>query len=146
MRASSSTTLQLAVVALAASAAAGALTPAAPKAAASGTCGVDDGSKRDCGDYGSTQSSCEASGCCWAESSSGGIPWCFYSDGADADDSADADDGAPATDDSESGAVIAPVVVQLFEWSWSDVAIECESFLAPKGFDAVQVTIAALPL
>lgn len=30
--------------------------------------------------------------------------------------------------------------VHLFEWSWSDVAKECEDFLGPKGFDAVQVS------
>lgn len=30
--------------------------------------------------------------------------------------------------------------VQLFEWSWSDVASECENFLGPKGFKAVQVS------
>lgn len=25
--------------------------------------------------------------------------------------------------------------VQLFEWSWDDVAAECETFLGPKGED-----------
>eukprot|EP00445_Apocalathium_hangoei_P019652 CAMPEP_0203904850 /NCGR_PEP_ID=MMETSP0359-20131031/46621_1 /ASSEMBLY_ACC=CAM_ASM_000338 /TAXON_ID=268821 /ORGANISM="Scrippsiella Hangoei, Strain SHTV-5" /LENGTH=102 /DNA_ID=CAMNT_0050829175 /DNA_START=41 /DNA_END=346 /DNA_ORIENTATION=+ len=30
--------------------------------------------------------------------------------------------------------------VQLFEWSWPDVAAECESWLGPKGFAAVQVS------
>lgn len=30
--------------------------------------------------------------------------------------------------------------VQLFEWSWADVANECETFLGPKGFKAVQVS------
>lgn len=30
--------------------------------------------------------------------------------------------------------------VQLFEWSWNDVAYECENFLGPKGFKAVQVS------
>lgn len=30
--------------------------------------------------------------------------------------------------------------VHLFEWSWSDVAIECEDFLGPKGFTAVQIS------
>lgn len=29
------------------------------------------------------------------------------------------------------------------QWSWSDVALECETFLGPKGFEAVQVR--ALP-
>lgn len=30
--------------------------------------------------------------------------------------------------------------VQLFEWKWTDVAKECESYLGPKGFAAVQVS------
>ncbi|KAL7646602.1 UNVERIFIED_CONTAM: hypothetical protein RMT77_001853 [Armadillidium vulgare] len=32
------------------------------------------------------------------------------------------------------------VVVHLFEWKWVDVAAECERFLAPTGFCAVQVS------
>lgn len=30
--------------------------------------------------------------------------------------------------------------VHLFEWRWDDVATECETFLGPKGFSAVQVS------
>lgn len=30
--------------------------------------------------------------------------------------------------------------VHLFEWSWSDIAQECEQFLGPKGYAAVQVS------
>lgn len=30
--------------------------------------------------------------------------------------------------------------VQLFEWSWADVANECETFLSKKGYKAVQVS------
>lgn len=30
--------------------------------------------------------------------------------------------------------------VHLFEWQWSDVATECEQFLGPKGYSAVQVS------
>lgn len=30
--------------------------------------------------------------------------------------------------------------VHLFEWQWDQVAQECETFLGPKGFDAVQVS------
>ena len=30
--------------------------------------------------------------------------------------------------------------VHLFEWQWNDVAAECENFLGPKGFAAVQVS------
>ncbi|MEJ2502865.1 MAG: alpha-amylase family protein [Gemmatimonadota bacterium] len=32
------------------------------------------------------------------------------------------------------------VFVHLFEWSWTDVAAECETHLAPAGYDAVQVS------
>lgn len=32
------------------------------------------------------------------------------------------------------------VFVHLFEWSWNDIADECEQFLGPKGFSAVQVS------
>ncbi len=30
--------------------------------------------------------------------------------------------------------------VHLFEWKWTDIANECETFLGPKGFDAVQIS------
>ncbi|QPB85628.1 alpha-amylase [Pseudoalteromonas rubra] len=30
--------------------------------------------------------------------------------------------------------------VHLFEWSWQDIATECETFLGPKGYAAVQVS------
>ncbi len=32
------------------------------------------------------------------------------------------------------------VMVHLFEWKWTDIAQECETFLGPKGFAAVQVS------
>lgn len=32
------------------------------------------------------------------------------------------------------------VFVHLFEWRWADIARECETFLGPKGFTAVQVS------
>ena len=32
------------------------------------------------------------------------------------------------------------VIVQLFEWRWPEIAEECEQFLGPKGFDAVQIS------
>lgn len=32
------------------------------------------------------------------------------------------------------------VFVQLFEWKWTDIANECETFLGPHGFRAVQVS------
>ncbi|XP_042319987.1 pancreatic alpha-amylase-like isoform X2 [Sceloporus undulatus] len=31
-------------------------------------------------------------------------------------------------------------IVHLFEWRWADVALECERYLAPNGFAAVQVS------
>ena len=33
------------------------------------------------------------------------------------------------------------VIVQLFEWKWTDIAKECERFLGPKGFCGVQVRL-----
>lgn len=30
-------------------------------------------------------------------------------------------------------------IVHLFEWKWTDIAAECERFLAPNGFSGVQV-------
>lgn len=32
------------------------------------------------------------------------------------------------------------VIVHLFEWKWKDVAKECERYLGPKGFGAIQVS------
>jgi alpha-amylase len=31
-------------------------------------------------------------------------------------------------------------IVHLFEWTWPDIAAECNSFLGPKGFKAVQIS------
>lgn len=31
-------------------------------------------------------------------------------------------------------------IVQLFEWKFSDIALECENFLAPNGYGGVQVS------
>jgi len=31
-------------------------------------------------------------------------------------------------------------IIHLFEWKWSDIAAECERFLAPKGYAGVQVS------
>lgn len=33
------------------------------------------------------------------------------------------------------------VIVHLFEWKYSDIAVECERWLGPKGFGAVQVSV-----
>lgn len=40
--------------------------------------------------------------------------------------------GAPPTE--------ATVFVHLFEWTWNDIAQECEDFLGPKGYFAVQIS------
>ena len=32
-------------------------------------------------------------------------------------------------------------IVHLFEWKWDDIAAECERFLGPKGYAAVQVIV-----
>lgn len=31
-------------------------------------------------------------------------------------------------------------MVHLFEWKWSDIARECENFLAPNGYAGVQIS------
>ena len=30
--------------------------------------------------------------------------------------------------------------VQMFEWSWNDLATECTQFLGPQGFGAIQIS------
>jgi alpha-amylase len=51
-------------------------------------------------------------------------------------------DGSGGSDsDTDGGAVLGGgAFVHLFEWKWTDVAKECETFLGPKGFAAVQVS------
>lgn len=49
----------------------------------------------------------------------------------------------PAATIAEAAAPVtgpADVFVQLFEWPWLDVAAECEAFLGPAGYKAVQVS------
>ena len=41
------------------------------------SCGQYDPMKEDCGYAGITQQQCEENNCCYAESSTSGIPWCF---------------------------------------------------------------------
>ncbi|BET01034.1 alpha-amylase [Nesidiocoris tenuis] len=36
-------------------------------------------------------------------------------------------------------------IVEMFEWRFDDIALECELYLGPKGFDAVQVSPVAEP-
>jgi alpha-amylase len=40
----------------------------------------------------------------------------------------------------QPSASVHPVFVHLFEWKWQDVAQECETFLAPNGYGAVQIS------
>lgn len=47
---------------------------------------------------------------------------------------------APAADVQVQTSVPRTVYVNLFEWRWADVARECETYLGPKGFAAVQVS------
>jgi hypothetical protein len=50
----------------------------------SADCAVSDSEKVDCGVLGTTKDSCQANGCCWAESSTPSAPFCFYQAGASA--------------------------------------------------------------
>ena len=54
----------------------------------------------------------------------------------------DSDDSAKSTQSAALSHedVIGTAFVHLFEWRWTDVASECENFLGPKGFEAVQVS------
>lgn len=45
----------------------------------------------------------------------------------------------PVSGDS-SAALSRTVIAQLFEWRWSDIATECEVWLGPKGYGAVQIS------
>lgn len=47
---------------------------------------------------------------------------------------------APPPTTPPTAAVARPVIVHLFEWRWDDVAQECETFLGPAGYKAVQVS------
>lgn len=46
----------------------------------------------------------------------------------------------PASDAGPVAANPAPVFVHLFEWRWTDIALECEQYLGPAGIAAVQVS------
>jgi len=54
-------------------------------------------------------------------------------------------DGDAGTADVDADVALAPdpgrvAFVQLFEWKWTDVARECETYLGPKGFTAAQIS------
>ena len=110
----------------------------------------------DCGHSGTTKANCEASGCCWEplDPNPNNYPWCFKKSGPAPPSPAP----APAVGPAPKSPVPAPshspspspsagpydtvgkAFVHLFEWSWSDVAQECEDYLGPNGFDAVQTS------
>ena len=46
----------------------------------------------------------------------------------------------PPTADRQTIASSRSVIVQLFEWRWSDIAQECETWLGPHGYGAVQIS------
>ena len=51
-----------------------------PDGDSTGTCNVQDSQKIDCGYVGINKNQCETIGCCWAESHTSGIPWCYNKD------------------------------------------------------------------
>ena len=55
-----------------------------------------------------------------------------------ANNSIQANESIPKQD--KDNEVSGKVFVQLFEWSWPDIAKECEDFLGPKGYAAVQIS------
>ena len=66
--------------------------------------------------------------------------------GADTDSALEPDSDTPGPSD-DTGGDTAPdtdrrgeVIVHLFEWRWDDIAEECERWLGPAGFAAVQVS------
>jgi len=50
----------------------------APSPPPTDQCDVSEYQRQDCGYFGIDQNGCEGSGCCWRESNSGGVPWCYY--------------------------------------------------------------------
>ena len=46
----------------------------------------------------------------------------------------------PVTPQTQAKQGSSDVFVHLFEWSWPDIALECENFLGPKGYAAVQIS------
>jgi alpha-amylase len=96
----------------------------------------------DCGSVGSEKASCEAQGCCWSPVSPNpdNKPWCFKQSGSPTPPPAPTPPAAPTPAPAPTPHTAAPAFVHLFEWSWTDVATECESWLGPKGFKAVQIS------
>lgn len=85
------------------------------------------------------QRTCESKGCCWdpVDPNPDNAPWCYYR--------GDSPTPSPTPSPSPGSDASHPIAgqdtfVHLFEWSWADVAQECEQWLGPKGFTAVQVS------
>jgi len=107
--------------------------------AVSDTCDVSESSRSDCGQVGTDQSSCEASGCCWSpvDPNPDNYPWCFHKGVSPSPSPSPSPGPRPQPKNPEHSS---SAFVHLFEWSWADVATECEEWLAPKGFTAVQIS------
>lgn len=90
------------------------------------SCDVEERARVDCFEG---EEQCVARGCCWAPVSPNpdNVPWCFQQGGGPAP--------APPHPTRRASAF-----VHLFEWSWIDIALECEEWLGPKGFTAVQIS------
>jgi hypothetical protein len=107
--------------------------------------------RTDCGHVGTTQGDCEKAGCCWGPLNPNphNYPWCFYKASgpspsphghAPTPGSHPSPQAAPSPSSPSPFDTVGRSFVHLFEWSWSDVAQECEDFLGPNGYDAVQIS------
>eukprot|EP00928_Gymnodinium_smaydae_P021467 TRINITY_DN18375_c0_g1_i1.p1 TRINITY_DN18375_c0_g1~~TRINITY_DN18375_c0_g1_i1.p1 ORF type:complete len:534 (+),score=78.59 TRINITY_DN18375_c0_g1_i1:50-1651(+) len=105
---------------------AGALASVAVAASDTGTCDVSVSARVDCGMGDEKQ--CTDGGCCWmpVDPNPDGRPWCFKKS------------EAPPLPPQPQGR--SSTFVHLFEWSWADIALECEQWLGPKGFTGVQIS------
>lgn len=90
------------------------------------------------------QPGCEAKNCCWVpskpevyDSNSTGVPWCFH---PSATPTPPTTAPPPSPGPAPTPNVDRTAFVHLFEWSWKDIAQECEEFLGPMGFAAVQTS------
>jgi hypothetical protein len=102
-------------------------------------------SKVDCGYSGIDQSGCESKGCCWVPVSPNpnNEPWCFNAGSSPSPTPSPSPSPSPtpsAGSNAKNPISGQDTFVHLFEWKWSDVALECEQFLGPKGFTAVQIS------
>jgi len=52
-----------------------------PSPPPNGQCDVSESSRQECGYYGINEQQCMNEGCCWRTSGTGGVPWCYNSQG-----------------------------------------------------------------